>query len=42
MRMAQVPDRQLFAGKAVAAAKRLIGMEIVYLGQRARIVETEA
>jgi len=37
-----VPERELFAGKAVRAARRLIGMELVHRGQRVRIVETEA
>lgn len=36
------PDRKIFAGKALAAARKLIGMVIVHGELRARIVETEA
>ena len=36
------PERQLFSGHAVAAARRLVGMVLVHGDRRARIVETEA
>ena len=36
------PLRQSFAGDAIAAARRLLGMVLVHGAHRARIVETEA